>query len=60
MFTLNPIKDKVIAILCDTCVKITKSVVGIDTMNWMKLSGNIIANGSLSKNLLLLLNFAQI
>ncbi len=45
IFSLNSIKDTTIAILCDTCAKITKSVVGIDTSNWMKISGSVISKG---------------
>jgi gliding motility-associated-like protein len=45
MLTINQVKDTTIAILCDTCAKFTKSVIGIDTANWYKISGSIIANG---------------
>jgi gliding motility-associated-like protein len=45
LFTANQVQDNASPIICDTCSKYIKSVVGIDTLNWMKISGNIIAQG---------------
>jgi hypothetical protein len=45
MFTSNQVQDNSSPTICDTCSKYIKSVVGIDTSNWMKISGNIIAKG---------------
>jgi gliding motility-associated-like protein len=45
LFSVNPVKDTTSTIICDTCAIFTKSVVGIDTTNWFKISGSIIAHG---------------
>jgi gliding motility-associated-like protein len=45
LFSAIPVYDDVSTIICDTCAKFAKSVIGIDTLNWFKISGSIIANG---------------
>ena len=46
MFSINQVQDDGgLMILCDTCAKYTQSIVAIDTVNWLKISGSIIANG---------------
>jgi len=47
LFSNNKIQDTILSMsmLCDTCIKLTKSVVGIDTSNWFKINGIIKARG---------------
>ncbi len=45
MVTVNQVADDVNTIICDTCAKFAKSIVNIDTLNWFKISGSLIANG---------------
>ena len=45
LFSVNQVQDDTNPIICDTCAKYTKSIVGIDTVNWFKISGSIIAKG---------------
>jgi gliding motility-associated-like protein len=45
LFSSIPVCDSINTIICDTCAKFAKSVIGIDTLNWFKISGSIIANG---------------
>ena len=45
MFTVNQVQNDVNTILCDTCTKFAKSIANIDTTNWLKISGSVIANG---------------
>ncbi|MFZ4399734.1 MAG: gliding motility-associated C-terminal domain-containing protein [Bacteroidales bacterium] len=45
MFSVNQVPDITDLITCDTCAKYSQSIVTIDTVNWLKISGSIIANG---------------
>jgi len=45
LFSAAQVYDNANPIICDSCSKKTKSVVGIDTSIWIKISGSIIANG---------------
>ncbi|MFZ4401952.1 MAG: gliding motility-associated C-terminal domain-containing protein [Bacteroidales bacterium] len=45
LFSVNQVQDDTNPIICDTCAKYTKSIVGVDTVNWFKISGSIIAKG---------------
>jgi gliding motility-associated-like protein len=45
MFSINQVQNDMNPIICDTCVKSIKSVIGLDTLNWVRFSGSILANG---------------
>lgn len=46
MFSVNQVQDNPDIIICDSCAKFAKSVVGIDTVNWHRVSATIIAKGN--------------
>ncbi len=45
MFSSFPVIDDVNTIICDSCAKFAKTVVEMDTLNWLKISGIAIAKG---------------
>jgi len=45
LFSINQVPDTTIPILCDTCAKFTRIIQTIDTLNWLKISGSVIAKG---------------
>jgi gliding motility-associated-like protein len=45
MFSDTVLQDVDYTTACDNYVKFSKSLVGIDTLNWFRISGSVIANG---------------
>ena len=45
MFSNNQVMDSITPVICDTCAKFTKSVIALDTLNWLRISGSILAKG---------------
>ncbi len=45
MFSTNRVQDSISTILCDSCPKFSRSIANTDTINWLKISGYVIAKG---------------
>ncbi len=45
MFSINQVNDVLTPLMCNSCAKFSKSISTIDTLNWLKISGSVIANG---------------
>jgi len=45
MFSINQVMDSITPVICDTCAKFTKSVIALDTLNWLRISGSVLAKG---------------
>ena len=56
LFTANQVQDSNLPI-CNNCAQVNKSISTLDTINWLRISGNFIANGG--EKYLIIGNFQQ-